>query len=278
MIDLHTHSHFSDGSLSPTALVDYAASKGITLLALTDHDCVDGIAEANTQANKLGMRLLAGVELSVLWGNTPLHIIGLGLDPTDKGLSSCLATQCQARETRAEGIAERLEAQGVKDALNKTKQMGIHKVITRPHFAQMLVREGRCKDIKSAFKRYLRRGKPAYVRVNWVEMAEGISTIKQAGGIPIIAHPMRYGLTNTKLQCLLGDFKAQGGLGVEVISGFTSDQQIATISALCKSYDLMASIGSDFHGPETTPSVMGQLKSLPKQCRCVVEALDGEYK
>lgn len=278
MIDLHTHSDRSDGSLSPTALVNYAVSKGITVLALTDHDTILGLDEAKAEATIKGIRLVSGVELSVLWGNTPLHIIGLGIAQNHPELIALLDKQCQARQDRAIAIAERLAGLGIKEAWNKTKQLARNAVITRPHFAQMLVNEGHCKDIKSAFKRYLRRGRPAYVRVDWVSMADGIKTIKKAGGIPIIAHPMRYGLTNTKLQCLLGDFKAQGGLAVEVISGLTSDQEIAKITALCKSYDLMASTGSDFHGPDMTPSVMGRLKPFPKQCRCVLEALDGEYK
>lgn len=276
MIDLHAHSLFSDGSLSPEALIDYALARDIKVLALTDHDSVGGVEEAKHYAEQKDLRLIPGVELSVIWGNTPLHIIGLGIDSSNQHLQALLSSQFEARRIRAVEIGQKLEAVGLSDAYEKARLLSTDGLITRPHFAQALINEGLCKDMKSAFKRYLKRGKSAYVRVNWTTMEEGLRVMREAGGVTVIAHPLRYGLTNTKLRCLLEDFKSLGGLAIEVVSGISQDRDIAALTALCLEYDLMGSVGSDFHGPGMTPHVMGRLKPLPKVCRFVLDALDGE--
>lgn len=276
MIDLHAHSTASDGSLSPEALIEYAIGREISVLALTDHDCIDGIAPAMAFAKSKPITLIPGVELSVMWGNTPLHIIGLGIDTTNSALIRLLKAQFEARTIRAKAIAEKLHEQGVLDAYEKANAIAQNGLITRPHFAQILINEGKCKDMKQAFKKYLKRGRLAYVRMEWVSMEEGIRSLNDAGGKVILAHPLRYGLTNTKLRCLLGDFKAQGGMALEVISGLSTDSEIAHLSALCREFDLRASQGSDFHGPTMTPHVMGRLKSLPPTCRFVLDAHEGE--
>lgn len=266
MIDLHMHSHYSDGSLSPPQLIDFIFEQGIRAFALTDHDTVAGTAEAIKLAQaKEGLCCYSGVELSVKWKNKDIHVVGVGFDYHSPHLTGVLAKQQQAREKRAELIGERLDALGMKDTLLKAKKLASHGVVTRPHFASVLVREGFCKDMQAAFSQYLKRGRKAYVTTQWITLEEALFVIHAAGGLSILAHPMRYKLTRSKLNELLQEFKALGGVAAEVISGVTMESEIMSLLALCNQYDLLASIGSDFHGPEVTPRSMAALVKWQKK-------------
>lgn len=276
MIDLHTHSTMSDGSLSPEALVDYAITQHVSVLALTDHDSVSGVKVAIDHADSLDITIIPGIELSVLWRNVPLHIVGLEIDIDCQALKALIDEQGLRRQRRAEDISSKLATLGFQDAYQKANNLTDNGLITRPHFAHAMVAEGFCKDIKTAFKRFLKRGKPAYVPVEWVSLERCLQIISDAGGKSVLAHPLRYDLTNTKLRCLLDDFKAGGGVAIEVVSGWTNDNEVSRLGALCKEYELAASMGSDFHGHTMTPSVMGRLKALPKGCEMVIEGHDGE--
>lgn len=273
MIDLHTHSTYSDGTFSPMQLVEYAKKKGITTLALTDHDCIGGVREASMVAKQNKLRFVSGVELSVLWKNKALHVLGLNIDINNQALIDLLEIHKCKRLERAKLMAHKLEELGLENSLAKATQMAPGGLVARPHFARVLVQEGWCKDFAQAFKRYLKQGRPAYVPTDWVNLEKGVATITQAGGVAVLAHPLRYRLTQTKLRELIADFKLFGGMGMEVIAGMSSKQEIFELSALCQKFDLLASVGSDFHGEHITPDVMNRLTALPDTCRSILEVL-----
>lgn len=274
LIDLHTHSTYSDGTFTPAELIDYALAHDIHVLSLTDHDSISGVEQALAYAADHPITIVPGVELSVLWRNQVLHVVGLAVNIKDNGLIGLLKEQQSKRLQRAVAIAEQFQQLGFDDMLTKAQaHAGQDGLITRPHFAKVLVEEGVCKDMKSAFKKFLKRGRPAYVQTDWVSLADGINVLNEAGAIATLAHPLRYKFTQTKLNELLVDFKDAGGQAMEVVAGMTSQQEISTLKSLCKKYDLLASVGSDFHGEKITPHAMKQLTSLPKDCPSVLAQL-----
>ena len=198
--DLHNHSYFSDGFLSPTDLVKLAASAGCDLFALTDHETTNGIAEAQLEADKHHLNLINGVEISAFWQNSAIHILGLGIDINSDILQSGLEFNQALRKDRAKKIALGLWRSGIKNALEKAQKISGGHMLTRTHFAQMLIQEGYCKDMKSVFRRYLTGGKPGGVRVEWKSFDEVINWIQSAGGKALIAHPFRYRMTHTKIK------------------------------------------------------------------------------
>jgi len=261
--DLHSHSSASDGSLEPAELVSFAHQQGVNVLALTDHDITAGITEARYAAEKLGMQLIAGVEISVLWRKQTLHILGLNIDHDNETLQAGLAKIRQARAVRAIEIGKRLEKAGVSDAYEQAKAISNGENVTRTHFAKVIIDSGFAKDMKQVFKRYLVQGKPGYVAGEWAEMPEALEWIKNAGGISVIAHPARYRLSATKMRLMIEEFMSAGGQGIEVISGSHSQDESQRIAALARQYSLLASRGSDFHDPAIPYINMKTLPPLP---------------
>ena len=200
IIDLHNHSYYSDGVLSPTEVVHLAKKQGCDVFALTDHDIVDGIDEAKCEADKLNMQFIPGVEVSAMWSNMTIHILGLGIDIDNEVLQAGLKQHQDFRQLRAEKMARGLGGAGVVDAYEKTKAIAGIGMITRTHFAQMLISEGYCKDMKSVFRRYLTGKKPGGVGVQWESYNDVVKWIHAAGGKALIAHPLRYRMTNTKIK------------------------------------------------------------------------------
>ena len=246
--DLHSHSHFSDGSLSPTELVNLAQKCDITHLALTDHDTVTGLTEAQQAADELDITLINGVELSCTWENQLLHVVGLNIDPNNAELLINIEKNRLRRFDRAESMFEDFEQHDIFLRDEVAKQLkGIGAVPTRPHFAQALINLGYAKDKKQAFKRYLVRGKPGYIPIKWASLAEVGSSIKAAGGIAVLAHPMRYKFTRTKLIRLISEMIPTGINGIEVSTGTTDRQQAAMLAELARQFKLVCSMGSDFH-------------------------------
>lgn len=262
--DLHSHSTASDGLLSPTDLVARARTKGVESLALTDHDTVEGISEAQAAATTQGLELIPGVEISATWRERTLHIVGLGIDATHPVLLEGLASLQQKRAERAQRIAERLEKEGFTHVLAGAQRFGSGRNVTRTHFARYLVEQGVASQVSDVFKHYLRRGKPGYVNASWVPLAEAVAWINAASGKAVIAHPSRYDLTATKMRELLVDFTAAGGAGIEVIycSGCNPIVQ-RTNAAFAKEFSLAASVGSDFHDPSVPWVELGRLGRLP---------------
>lgn len=267
MIDLHCHSYFSDGELSPTELIDLATSQQIQVLALTDHDTVSGLSEAIHAAKEKPITFLPGIEISVKWKKQAIHIIGLGIDSTNDRLLKLIDFQEEKRAARAQEIAIKLEACGIFATLETIKEhCPSNSMITRAHFAKLLVEWGKVKDFKQAFTRYLGRGKPAFVATSWVEMEEAIDVIHASSGLAILAHPLRYGLTQTKLRNLIEAFVSYQGVAMEVISGQISAKEVAIAAGLCHKYELLASVGSDFHGFALGHAQLGVKQALPEIC------------
>jgi len=267
--DLHNHSYYSDGVLSPTEVVKLASQANCDLFSLTDHDTTDGIAEAQLEADKLNLNLINGVEISALWRNMAIHILGLGIDINNDILQAGLEHNQKLRKERAEKIALGLWRSGIKDALEKTQAFSKTNMLTRTHFAQMLISEGYCKDMKSVFRRYLTGKKPGGVGVQWESYDDVIKWIHASGGKALIAHPLRYRMTNTKIKKLLIDFKDAFGDGLEVVTGTSTQDEINLCSQWTKDYNLLASCGSDFHGWPNQRLRIGNLKDLPDTDKAV---------
>ena len=264
--DLHSHTYYSDGTLSPADLVLRAKTNGVEVLALTDHDVTDGIAEAELAAADVGLTLIPGVEVSVTWGSQTLHVVGLGVDRHDATLQDGLKTLREFRVWRAEEIGRRLAKKGVAGAHEGASALARRNLISRTHFAHFLVAEGHAKDVRAVFKKYLIPGKPGYVPGEWASLEQAVSWIRAAGGQAVIAHPARYKLNATRLHQLLTQFKEAGGEAIEVASGSHSRDDSFRFAAIATQYDLLSSCGSDYHGPESNWTDLGRLAPLPAQC------------
>ena len=241
--DLHCHSTCSDGRLSPTELVNRAADKGVTHLALTDHDTVMGLAEAADAAQQRDICLISGVEVSVIWENKPLHMIALNFDPDHEQITGLMVEQDRLRQERAERIARKLEKKGVKAPLAAARAYANGGMISRPHFAQCLIDQGFATDFESAFRGYLGVGKSGYVSTKWASMESAVACVVAAGGLAVIAHPRRYRLSHSWMRRLLEGFKAMGGVGVEVVTGGGNQGDRDSMSQLAQRYQLLGSAG-----------------------------------
>ena len=264
--DLHCHSTASDGELTPTELVKHAVNCGVEVLALTDHDVTEGLSDAAHTAREHNLEFISGVEISASWDTHLIHIIGLNFDVTNAALQRGLSGLREQRSGRAEEMARRLAKAGIDDALAGAKRFASGQILSRTHFAQYLVQAGHVKTMQEAFDRYLGTGKPAYVATEWTSLAQAIEWITTAGGQAVIAHPGRYNMSATKLRRLIEDFKAAGGMGLEVISGSQDINMTVNMAEYVRRYQLFASIGSDYHGPSQTWRTMGRLPPLPKGC------------
>mgnify|MGYP002553907402 CR=1 FL=1 len=273
--DLHSHSRVSDGVLSPTELVERAHANGVRVLALTDHDEVGGITEAKEAAAKYGMQLVSGVEISITWAATSIHIVGLHVDENDPVLIDMLRRNRSGRTERAKRMGERLDRLGIPGAYEGAlKYVTNPNLISRKHFARFLVESGTCPTISNAFEKYLRDGGPAYVPHQWATLTEAMEWILNSGGIAIVAHPGRYPLKDVALHAFLDEFKQLGGTGIEAVTGSHSPDQYLEFSHLAKRYGLQVSAGSDFHAPGESPVDVGCLPDFP----CPVDPVWKDWK
>lgn len=272
LIDLHCHSTASDGALTPQALWAMARERGIALLALTDHDSMAGYL-ALRDIEDSGLQLVAGVELSCQWQGVNIHVVGLGLDADHPTLIQGLVQQGESREQRARTIGERLAKAGMAGAYEGARRIAGEAVIGRPHFAQFLCEQGHVRQPTEAFDNYLGAGKLGDVKVHWPELSTVIDWINAAGGLAVLAHPIHYRLTNAKLGRLLTEFVTAGGRGMEVVSGTQTQDQTRYMARLSREFGLLASMGSDFHGPETLWRGLGVRALLPEGCTPIWEAL-----
>jgi hypothetical protein len=265
--DLHTHSTASDGTLRPAELVARAAGVGIKVLALTDHDTLDGLAEARSAAAEWGLTLIPGVEISVSWGGRTVHILGLGIDAAAPGLNAGLLRLRDFRGWRAQEIGRRLATKGIADAYAGALAIsGDERFVGRTHFARFLVRRGYAPTVRDVFKHYLVQGKPGHVSGDWASLEETLGWILAAGGQAVIAHPARYGFTGFKMRKLIGEFREMGGVALEVVSGSHSRDEACVCAQRAQEHGLLASAGSDYHGPEHPYLELGRLPKLPPSC------------
>jgi len=270
--DLHSHSIASDGSLSPVELVTAAHAAGVDVLALTDHDTLDGLLEAAHTARGLGMQLVPGVEISVSWQSQTIHILGLNVDPGCEPLQTGLEALREFRHWRAREIGRRLARAGIGGCYEGARALARGNIVGRTHFAQHLVAAGHARTVREVFKRFLVNNKPGFVSGQWASLEGALDWIHRAGGLAVIAHPARYRMTASKLRRLLGEFRAGGGVGMEVVSGSHSRDNISAMAALCRNEQLLASCGSDYHGPQNPWIKLGQLPALPAGCPPVWES------
>lgn len=248
-MDFHTHTTASDGVLPPEALLHRAHARGVQQLAITDHDTLAGYREAAAlvACRVPGLRLVPGVELSCCWSGVNVHVVGLDVDVDHPVLLAGLERLDGARRERAQVIGQRLEKLGILRALEGAIGEAGESQIGRPHFAAWMVREGHVKDASAAFQRYLGRGKPGDVKALWPGLEEVTGWIVAAGGIAVLAHPLKYRLTRSRLQRLTGDFRAAGGRAVEVLTGRQLPDEGRQLRELARQHQLLVSVGSDFH-------------------------------
>ena len=259
--DLHSHSNISDGTLPPAVVVARAARRGVSTLALTDHDDTGGLAEAVAAAAANGLQLINGVEISVSWQAQTIHVVGLGIDPDDPQLQAGLAKTRAGREGRAQRMAAAFDALGIEGTLAGARRFaGNPRMIGRTHFARHLVESGQVKSIKDAFRRWLGAGRPCQV-----EQGEAVAWIKGSGGLAVVAHPGRYGLAPAQLRALLGEFRDHGGAAIEVVTGSHQPQEFAMFAKYAAEFGLAGSVGSDFHAPDESRD-LGGLPKLPAGC------------
>jgi 3',5'-nucleoside bisphosphate phosphatase len=261
--DLHNHSTYSDGLLSPTQLIELAARTGVDAIALTDHDTTDGLDEAAAAARRMGIGFVPGVEISVSWGMTTLHVVGLQVDPTAAALADGLQSIREGRHGRAQRIAEALEKLGIAGTFEGAYALAENKaMLGRTHFARHLCEAGRVKSIQAAFDKYLARGKPAFVSHRWAPLEDAIRWIRASGGVAVLAHPGRYDLKPAMRDEMLGDFKRLGGAAIEVVTGSHRPEQYAVWQRLAAEHGFLASRGADYHGPGESPVEPGRLPQL----------------
>lgn len=262
-VDLHCHSRFSDGVLTPAEVVRRAHDQGVQALALTDHDELGGLAEAAECAQKLGLTFVTGVEISVTWANHTIHIVGLRIDPDNALLRAGLAGIRAGRDGRARAMAESLATVGVVGAYEGAmKYVGNPQLISRTHFARYLVETGVCETVRDVFQRYLVEGKPGYAPHRWAKLSEAVHWIRQAGGIAVLAHPGRYRVGDVGLWALLEEFREAGGEAIEVVTGSHTRAQYQRFGRLAREFGFRASRGSDFHSPDESRVDLGQLPPL----------------
>lgn len=265
--DLHCHSTQSDGLLDPDAVVARAAQRGVETLALTDHDETAGLEEARAAAERHGIALVNGVEISATWNEQTLHIVGLQIDPGNEVLAGGLARVRSGRRRRAEDIAAGLEQAGITGSLEGARSYVTNpELVGRTHFARFLVARGHARDVASVFRKYLTAGKPGHVPHQWASLEQAISWIKVSGGVPVLAHPGRYKIDSAQRELLLGTFKELGGMAIEVVTGSHSAEQFAVWGRHAQRYGLLASMGSDYHGPRESYRDLGDLPDLPGGC------------
>jgi len=248
IIDLHTHSYYSDGALSPRDIVSRAINAGCNYLSLTDHDSVEGIEEAEKFAKNSEINFIKGVEISAKYNSQSIHIVGLGIDSNEKSLLEGLYKNNQVRINRAKKISDGLSKVGIHFAYEKARMLSRTDYLTRTHFAQMLIKEKVCHNISSVFKKYMTGKKPGSVRVEWSSTIDVIKWIHQAGGIAVLAHPHRYKMSLTKLRKLARDLKMEGLDAIEIVNSFSKHEDIAIAKKIADENKLLYSCGSDFHG------------------------------
>ena len=261
--DLHSHTTASDGVLTPDELILRAKTRGIDVLAVTDHDTTAGLEAAQLSAGEHGVKLVNGIEFSVTWNKIPVHIVGLNIDPLNSALSEQVVMLQEKRLVRANKIALKLEKEGIENAFSGAQQYTSNSNITRTHFARYLIQIGKAKTMADVFKRYLSHGNPGYVSVQWQTLEQAVTIINNAGGQAVIAHPSRYKITNSKMKKLLSDFRELGGAGIEVVNSGTTAAIIKQYAKLAREFELKASTGSDFHSPDNKYVDLGRFSLLP---------------
>ncbi len=267
-VDLHTHSRCSDGSLTPVELVEQARQAGVTLLSITDHDRVDAYRALEVPDS---LRLVEGIEISTQWRHITIHVLGLGINAEADSIRQLVRRQEAARRARLGRIVKRLERSGLQVDLDDFLARHQGAMLGRPQLAAYLVKTGQVSSEQKAFQKHLGQGKAGDVHQVWPDLDEVAKVTQRAGGVVVLAHPLKYRLTRSRLRELLADFAAAGGQAMEVICGPQTLQATRDLAALCREFNLHASMGSDFHGAGRGVARPGVEQSLPANLRPVWE-------
>lgn len=264
-IDLHVHSTFSDGTVTPAGLVTLAVSQGLSAFALTDHDTARGVPEAQAAAFSLqkqgtDIQVIPGVEISAAFRSSDIHILGLNIDTQNPDLNHAMQAAEEERHSRNRRMAENLALAGLQITYEAVEAMEPDAVITRAHFARYLVEKGYASNNNEAFKKYLNSKSPYYVSRTYPEPEEVVSLILKAGGVPVLAHPLLYHLEEAELKRLVLRLKAAGLMGLEAIYTCNSRQDEAFVKGLARQNGLLISGGSDFHGSNKPDIMLGKGK------------------
>lgn len=248
-VDLHLHSTASDGSYPPETVVALAEKNGVTVMALTDHDSLEGLPAAEARAAKSGIRVLSGIELSVSEEGFDVHLLAYGFDPEDKALTAAIARYRRGRRDRAAKILARLKGLGIRIPLEQVESIAQGGALGRPHVAEALMRGGHVDTFHEAFQRFLGHHAPAYVPKDVVALEEAVQVVRDAGGVTALAHP---GTLNR--DHWIPKWAQRGLDGIEVWHSKHSAGDVARYEALARVHGLLMTGGSDYHG-ERTPDV-----------------------
>ena len=248
LVDLHVHSNVSDGTLSPASVVKHASEVGVKVMALTDHDTVDGIKEAQKAAEEYGILMIPGIEISAAFRNRDIHILGYFIDTELKAFNDLLKKAWEKREERNLKIAEKFKRFGIEVDLDAIIKISGSSVITRAHFARWLVDNGICRSNAEVFEKYLGNDGPCYVPRDYMTRKIAIEAILDAGGIPVLAHPMLYGLNSNEVDILTGELKDMGLKGIETYYSSNMGMDEDIVRGLAYKHGLIMTGGSDYHG------------------------------
>ena len=260
-IDLHVHSNCSDGTLSPTELVKHASDCGLRAFALTDHDNTDGLSEAFSAADSLGIELVPGIEFSTEYLGTDIHIVGLDFDWQNPEFLNHIEYYRSERQRRNQKMIDRMAADGIDISFDKMVEAFGENLWTRAHFGRYLLNCGIVKDISEAFSLYLGDGCKYFIPREKVSPFEVVKLIREFGGIPILAHPFQYQFADEKLRTLLTKLIESGLLGMEVYYSTHTDDQVNYLKAMAEEFHLAESGGSDFHGSNKPDIALGSGKN-----------------
>lgn len=273
-IDLHLHTTASDGVLSPSEIVRYAREQGLQAVAITDHDTIDGNAEALDEGAKSGLEVISGVEISAQFDLGSMHILGFFIDIGNTALKERLSLLQETRAQRNPKMVEKLRELGVELSYDEILHASGGGQVGRPHFAQVLLRKGYVNTVQEAFDRYLGKGAPAYVNKFRFDPEEAMKLIREAGGIPVLAHPFTLHIPSPhQLDALFGELVPLGLMGIEVFYPEHTKDQISLYKGLAQKHDLLVTGGSDYHGIEADKVEIGIRSRDMKLSYSMVEAM-----
>jgi predicted metal-dependent phosphoesterase TrpH len=282
MIDLHTHSNFSDGDLSPALLIKEAVKQGLRAIALTDHDTIKGIEDAKTAALAENIHLIPGIEISISWkggkdipGLGPggeFHLLGLGISKPSPAFITAVDELSRRRETRNREILEKMHELSIDATWDEFISLGGHS-LGRPHFASLLVKRKIVRSKNQAFARYLGVGKPLYVPKEGMNFEEAVALIRESGGIPILAHPISLYIAWGRLPDLVKTLKEMGLMGLEAWHPTTKPGSCRRLETLGKALGLYVTEGSDFHGSVRPDRKLGYSSNGRKIDDAILEAI-----
>lgn len=258
MIDLHAHTRASDGSFTPAELVQYAAGKGVTVLAVTDHDTIAGLPEASAAAAEAGLVFVPGIELDISWTPGDCHLLGYGVVRKDSAIDRLLETINQNRRKRNLLIVDALRDRGFDIDIDRVEAAAGGGTVGRPHIARYLTSTGAVKSVQQAFDKYLATGRPCYVPRESISLEEGIAAITASGGVPVLAHPLSLYVSWTRLAEILASFRDKGVRGLEAWHPGAKKRSCERLEELARTLGMFVTAGSDFHGETRKDRKLGK--------------------